>query len=604
VSKLRAIGRYQIRQELDRGGMSVVYLASDPRFKRDVAVKVLSRNLQGQANIRARFEREARILASLDHQAIVPVYDFGEDDGSPFLVMRLMLGGSLSDLLTFGRLNLADSARIAERMGGALDTAHARGLVHRDLKPANILFDANGEAFLTDFGIVKIFEDDNQVNMTGSVVLGTPAYMSPEQALGKPIDKRSDVYSLGAVLYEVLTGVPPYKGPTSVSVAMKHVMEPVPHVKELRTDIPETLDAIVARAMAKEADQRYASAGELAQTFSAAVRELPAEQRTGAIASAATRKPITEANSKLKSLGQRGAGATEAQGRREAGSASEFGEGLTSATSPRRLLTYAGLMLGVLLLIGLLTALFSTLNQAPAPSPTPSELPTAVATIPPPVVPTAISEQPLPGPGNTPIVVVSNTPAPQSTTQPIMRAAGSGARIRGGPGTNYPILGFVRANTELPAVARYDGSDGFVWFEIRLGDNRRGWVRADVVNISNASAGAFSALPVSQNVPVPPTATPTVTPSVTPTPTPLPTSTLPPTPTLTSSPIPLPSSTPAPSPTANVSVTPSPIVTTPAPSVTSAGTATATPDPGTPTITPSPTASTTPLPTPTGTSAA
>ena len=299
--KLRTIGRYQIKQELDHGGMSVVYLARDPRFQRDVAIKVLSRNLQGQANVRARFEREARIIAGLNHPAIVTVYDFGEDDGAPYLVMRYMPGGSLSDLLTYGRLNLTDAARITERIAGALDVAHGQGLVHRDLKPANILFDANSDAFLTDFGIVKLFESDpNQANITGSVVLGTPAYMSPEQALGKPIDKRSDVYSLGAVIYEMLTGVPPYKGPTSVSVAMKHVLDPVPRIKEYRGDISDAIDALVAKAMSKEATDRQPGASALASEFARAVAALPADAQKGNIASAVTRKPITEANARIK----------------------------------------------------------------------------------------------------------------------------------------------------------------------------------------------------------------------------------------------------------------------------------------------------------------
>ncbi len=250
--KQRNIGRYVVKAELGKGGMSVVYLANDPRFGRDVAIKVLPRSFEDQTAARARFDREARVIAALEHPAIVPVYDFGEEDGQQYLVMRHMSGGSMSDVLTYGRLNLSDAVRIARRIASALDEAHDGNIIHRDLKPGNILFDSHGDAFLTDFGIVKLYEGENAQSMTGSVVLGTPAYMSPEQALGKPIDRRSDVYALGAVLYEMLTGVPPYKGPTSVSVAMKHVLEPVPNPREYRPDLAPAVVAVVEKAMAKD----------------------------------------------------------------------------------------------------------------------------------------------------------------------------------------------------------------------------------------------------------------------------------------------------------------------------------------------------------------
>lgn len=175
--RLRTIGRYQIKAELNRGGMSVVYLAHDPNIGRDVAIKVLARSLADQAVARERFVREVRAVVQLDHPAIVPIYDFGEEDGQPYIVMRYMPGGSLTDMLTYGRLNLADAKRILERVAHALDAAHAQSIIHRDLKPGNILFDGYGEAFLSDFGIVKkVYEGGAETpTLTGSVVLGTPA---------------------------------------------------------------------------------------------------------------------------------------------------------------------------------------------------------------------------------------------------------------------------------------------------------------------------------------------------------------------------------------------------------------------------------------------
>jgi serine/threonine protein kinase len=597
AAKPRNIGRYQVKQELDHGGMSVVYLARDPRFQRDVAIKVLSRNLLGQANIRARFEREARIIASLDHPSIVQVYDVGEDEGAPFLVMRYMPGGSLSDLLTYGRLNLNDTARIAERLGGALDVAHAKGVVHRDLKPANILFDANGDAFLTDFGIVKLFENEtNPVNMTGSVVLGTPAYMSPEQALGKPIDKRSDVYSLGAVMYEMLTGVPPYKGPSSVSVAMKHVMDPVPHVKEYRQDIPDALDAIVARAMAKEANDRQPGAGALAQEFSRAVNGLPAEAQTNNIPAAATRKPITEAGARLKRAAEQPVSAPNtppaatlprnaAQQSKPAAQPSEYGGRRDTVMSGNnRMLAGIAAVAGVLALLGIGMWVLSTIigGGAAPPNGAIDATPTNAIIIPPPGATNTPSESSTAAPGipvTSAPIEPSPTKAPDNKPQPIMDVVDGLWNVRSGPGTVYAIIGRVREPDRLTCVAIARGLDNRTWYEIKLNDGQRAWLREDAVRITSANLAAFDMLPPSQNIPPTPVPTSTPLPTITPTPTNTPTRT----PTVvsgtaTATPIPLiiatsaaASSTPAASatPTLAPSATSNP---TPAPTATTAPT--------------------------------
>ena len=536
--KQRSIGRYQIKQEIDHGGMSVVYLAHDPRFRRDVAIKVLSSSMQDQAQVRARFEREARIIAALDHPAIVPVYDFGDEDGQPYLVMRLMPGGSLADLLTYGRLNLTDTAHIAERIGSALDVAHSRGVVHRDLKPANILFDAQGEPFLTDFGIVKIFEDEGvQSSMTGSVVLGTPAYMSPEQALGKPIDKRSDVYALGAVMYEMLTGLPPYKGPTSVSIAMKHVMEPVPHVSEFRPDIPEALDAVVARAMAKEPSERYESAGELARAFAEALRDVPAAQRAGGGEAAATRKPITEAQARLRmpTPPQAAPVAPPTPSRRAAAAAE------TKLPKSRSWLLWLGIAAGVLAFIGIaLTVIAALISPGASTSvAAPTSAATAAQNMPLPQVATQVqpaaatpaAQQPEP---TAPTTNPETPTQPAGTQQPIMRVNAGGGNTRSGPGTMYPILRRLPGDTDLLAVAFIRGSDGRLWFEFLFADGQRGFIREDVVTLS--SIAAFDQLPTSANIPAPPPPTATIT--STPTPLPQPTATFLPTQTHTPTPVP------------------------------------------------------------------
>jgi serine/threonine protein kinase len=266
-------GRYMIIKEMGRGGMATVYLAHDPRFGRDVALKVMSLALRDEPSFRGRFEREARTIAALEHPAIVPVYDFGEDHEQLFLVMRHMPGGSLSERIMAGPQRLADAYVIVARIGSALDHAHSQGVIHRDLKPANILFDQYGLPFLSDFGIVKLAEASG--NITGSGVIGTPAYMSPEQVHGEgAIDGRSDIYSLAVILFETVTGRKPYRADTPARQMMAHILNPIPSILATRPDLPAEYETIMQKALAKEPVNRYADAQELIAALTAT---LPAE---------------------------------------------------------------------------------------------------------------------------------------------------------------------------------------------------------------------------------------------------------------------------------------------------------------------------------------
>jgi len=200
----RTIGRYEIKETLGRGGMATVYLAHDPSSKRDVAVKVLPRESLGkEANSLERFEKELETIASLEHPAIVPVYDMGEENGQPYFVMRYMAGGSLSIMIQEGKLSLQDTARIIEHI--AVVRMVKRNIIHRDIKPDNILFDLNANPYISDFGVAKLTEVSVDAN-TENRVVGTPGYMSPEQAYDQRVDARSDVYALGLVIYQMLTG--------------------------------------------------------------------------------------------------------------------------------------------------------------------------------------------------------------------------------------------------------------------------------------------------------------------------------------------------------------------------------------------------------------
>lgn len=249
--------------------MGAVYLAHDPRFPRDVALKILHPQFSQDPNFRQRFEREARTIAALEHHAIVPVHDFGEHQGRPYLVMRLMTGGTLTNWRREGRLSVGEIAPIVDRIASALDRAHELKIVHRDLKPANVLFDDRGNAYLSDFGIVKLLSAHTLT--ADQALIGTPTYMSPEQAQGeRQIDGRSDIYSLGVVIFELLNGTPPYQAETGIAVALKHITAPVPSLQETRPDLAPGVCRVVEQALAKEPDQRFATAGAFARALSAA----------------------------------------------------------------------------------------------------------------------------------------------------------------------------------------------------------------------------------------------------------------------------------------------------------------------------------------------
>jgi serine/threonine protein kinase/Tol biopolymer transport system component len=264
---LDKVGRYKIKSELGRGGMATVYRAFDPISNREVAIKVLPPEMLHNLLTRARFKRELKLIASLEHPAIVPVYDVGgEDNHQPYFVMRYMSGGSLSEMIRKGRFSLRDAALIIERLASALDHAHSKGIIHRDIKPDNVLFDASNNPYLSDFGVAKLTEAAVwATDASANEAMGTAAYISPEQARGEDVDSRADVYGLGAILYEMLTGEAPYHGNTVIGMALQHVNDPVPNVLKTRPDLPGELDVIIKTAMAKNRENRYATALDLAR---------------------------------------------------------------------------------------------------------------------------------------------------------------------------------------------------------------------------------------------------------------------------------------------------------------------------------------------------
>jgi serine/threonine-protein kinase len=255
-------GRYRLDAQIGAGGMSTVYRAFDTVLERQVAVKLMHRDIAHNPDQLERFRREARAVAQLNHPHIVQVIDAGEDDGMPYIVFEYVEGMTLKDRIRhFGRLDVPECVAYAIEIARALGAAHERGIVHRDVKPQNILVDDEGSAKVTDFGIARTLEQEGLT--ADGRVLGTTDYVSPEQALGHAVTGQSDLYSLGVVLYEMLTGDVPFHGETQVAVAMKHVREELPDIVYRRPEVSSALAAVLDRLTAKDLAQRYQTDREL-----------------------------------------------------------------------------------------------------------------------------------------------------------------------------------------------------------------------------------------------------------------------------------------------------------------------------------------------------
>jgi serine/threonine protein kinase len=266
----KTLGNYQLVELIGQGGMSAVYRAYQPKVGRNVAVKILYRSLALDPTVNARFNREAQVIAHLEHPHIVPLYDFGQEGDIIYLAIRYLDGGTLSDRLRSGELpSLAETARLLTQLAPALDYAHSQGVIHRDIKPSNILFDGRGNPYLADFGIAGLTQAANDI--TGEGIVGTPYYMSPEQFRGDQIGLYTDLYALGTTIFETITGQPPFQGDSLPELFYKILNQPAARVTDFRPDLPPAINEVLGKALEKDPKARFSSAAEFAQAFEKAI---------------------------------------------------------------------------------------------------------------------------------------------------------------------------------------------------------------------------------------------------------------------------------------------------------------------------------------------
>jgi serine/threonine protein kinase len=268
----QSIGRYHILEQLGQGGMATVYKAFDSLLKRDVAFKIIRKEAfpsEVHGRIHKRFEREAQVLARLSHPNIVKVFDFGDVNGAPYLVMDYVPGKTLKEVQK--PLKYFQAISLVLQVAQALEHAHKNGILHRDVKPSNILINSAGVPMLADFGIAKLMELSEDQSLTGTGVgIGTPEYMAPEQSLGKNVDGRADIYALGVVLFELITGQKPFTADTPMAIVIKHINDPLPSISQFKVDVPKTVEIVIFKALAKRPEDRYGDMG----AFITALKEI------------------------------------------------------------------------------------------------------------------------------------------------------------------------------------------------------------------------------------------------------------------------------------------------------------------------------------------
>jgi len=611
------IGQYEIVEEIGRGGMATVFRAKQLNADRSVAIKVIHSNIAGDKSALERFVREARLVARLEHPYIIPVYDYDGLHNPPYIVMRFLESGTLKDVLDRGALPLTEIAYMMRQITSALDYAHRQGVIHRDIKPSNIMIDAEGNAYLTDFGIARFSESGN--DMTGlthtGLTVGTPGYMAPEQGLGQKVDERADIYAVGVMLFQMATGSMPYSAETPMALVLKHIQAPIPSPISIKPDLPPEFDFIIRKAMAKEPTDRYQSGRELSDAITqlvgmSSLTEQPTMLRTVALniiddlRRARDEKGTSTNITPVLGYGNRPPQSTPYPTPNTPYGNTPYGNppyGNTPYPPPpaqggnRTPLLLGGLLViivlvGVVIMLlaggdgnntpvdteptrGNVVVILSTNTESPddSESPTdtdsvlPSNTPSDEASETPDNANVVVNATDTPTPTDTPTDRPTNTPLATNTdiptpSTPIVQAR-SELIVRLGPGSSYPAMNTIPNGMLLDIVGiSVDGR----WYQVLLPDGSDGWVLSSRSFV--APMGNIADIQVVEA----PTNTPTFTPTITPSPTDTLTATPSPTdtdvPTLTFTPLPtnIPSDTPTstpsatPAPTDTPSITPSP----------------------------------------------
>jgi formylglycine-generating enzyme required for sulfatase activity len=517
------LGDYELRELLGVGGMGAVYRAYQPGLRRYVAIKVLSEALADDPGYAERFTREARTAAALEHPHIVPIYDYGTWGNLSYVVMRLLTGGALSQRIRWAgdRLSLpslGETADLLKQLAGALDYAHSQGVIHRDIKPSNVMFDNHGNAFLVDFGIAKLTQETSPLTDTGAV-LGTPTYMAPEQWRAEPPTPATDLYAVGVMAYQLVTGQVPFDAPTPYGMMHKHLNELPTPPQALRSDVPEAVGLVLERALAKQPEDRFPAVTAFAQAFERAVRGSTGE-RTSFFAAPLPKTAPTRVEPDVPPAPPPGRPAA----RRPLGWRSTLLLALVAV------IVVAVIVVAVIA-VAVLASGGGDKRGRPAALVVTTAPPALTADRRSPEPPTATSgaivallpsDTPLPAPTLTPTLLPSNTPDVQATADALLAL-------------RLTQTAESWTNTPTPDI------------------------EASVMAAMTGTALRWTATPTDSPTPTPtptatftatPTVTPTVIPTVTPTETPLPTATATPAPTLTPSPTltPMPTWTPTASP--------------------------------------------------------
>ncbi len=596
----KRIGPYEIIEEIGKGGMATVYRAYQPNLDRYVAVKIIHRAIALDAASLERFQREARLLTRLVHPHLLPIYDYNAEHDPPYIVMRYLDSGTLKGIIDKGTLPHEEIIHMLRQLASALDYAHRNNVIHRDIKPSNVMLDQDGNAFLTDFGIARTIEAGQDMTQSG-FALGTPGYMSPEQGMGVDgLNSRADIYSLGIMTFQMLTGKMPYTGETPLSIIFKHISNPIPDINTFDPNLSPETNAVMARVLAKQPEDRYETATEFVDDLAKALNVFGAG--TASVLKRTAQENMDRAAAKRE----------ERQSQIDA-TMQAFEISRPSIESPKMPITESlpekapalistgaqnaipplplplakpssrlPLIAVMITLLAILALVFIALRDNPSnaanatntalvvvvPSVTATALPTRPTNVPTAVVivrasatytlqPTA-SATPSATLTLTPSQTLTSTSSPTSTpsfTPTVLTPEARPLRatiIRLGPGSQYPKVADITPDIRMVIIGT---SEDGAWLKVQLADNTEGWVAY------NPSTFDFQGNILGVQLAFAPTDTPSYTPSATTTFTPTATSTPTDTPTYTVTPSATPTLTVTPSATPTLTVTPSPTAT-------------------------------------------